>query len=128
MHHERCDGTGYPLGLKGNQIHDFAKIIAIADTFDAINSNRTYKKRKRPLEALKIIKDESLNKLDYSLCYTFLEGMANFYIGQNVLLNDKSKCKIIKMDLNNISSPLLLSEDEFIDLSKTTALYIEQIL
>ena len=54
--------------------------------------------------------------------------MANFYIGQNVLLNNKSKCKIIKMDLNNISSPLLLSEDEFIDLSKTTDLYIEQIL
>ncbi|MDU2156664.1 HD-GYP domain-containing protein [Clostridium sp.] len=128
MHHERCDGTGYPLGLKGNQIHDFAKIIAIADTFDAINSNRTYKKRKRPLEALKIIKDESLNKLDYSLCCTFLEGMANFYIGQTVLLNNKSKCKIIKMDLNNISSPHLLSEDEFIDLSKTTGLYIEQIL
>lgn len=128
MHHERCDGTGYPLGLKGNQIHDFAKIIAIADTFDAINSNRIYKQRKKPLESLKIIKDESLTKLDYSLCCTFLEGMANFYIGQNVLLNNKSKCKIIQMNLNNISSPLLLCEDEFIDLSKTTDLYIEKIL
>lgn len=128
MHHERCDGTGYPLALKGNQIHDFAKIIAIADTFDAINSNRAYKKRKRPLEALKIIKDESLTKLDYSLCCTFLEGMANFYIGQDVLLNNETKCKIIQMDLNNISSPLLLCDDEFIDLSKTTDLYIEQIL
>ncbi|WP_291654004.1 HD-GYP domain-containing protein [Clostridium sp.] len=128
MHHERCDGTGYPLGLKRNQIHDFAKIIAISDTFDAINSNRSYKKRKMPLDALKIIKDESLTRLDYSLCCTFLEGMSNFYIGQDVLLNNKSKCKIIHMDLNNISSPLLVCDDEFIDLSKATDLYIEQIL
>lgn len=128
MHHERCDGSGYPLGLKSNQIHDFAKIVAIADTFDAINSNRCYKKRKLPLEALKIIKEESLTKLDYSLCCTFLEGMANFYVGQDVLLNNKTKCKIIHMDLNNISSPLLLCDDEFIDLSKTPELYIEQIL
>ena len=60
MHHERCDGTGYPLGLKGNQIHDFAKIIAIADTFDAINSNRTYKKEKRPLRSSKNYKGRKL--------------------------------------------------------------------
>ena len=46
MHHERVDGSGYPLGLKGEAIHPFAKIIAIADVFDAINSDRGYKKKK----------------------------------------------------------------------------------
>ena len=44
MHHERIDGSGYPLGLKGEGIHPFAKIIAIADVFDAINSDRGYKR------------------------------------------------------------------------------------
>ena len=44
MHHERLDGSGYPLGLKGEGIHPFAKIIAIADVFDAINSDRGYKR------------------------------------------------------------------------------------
>ncbi|GAA0083862.1 HD-GYP domain-containing protein [Clostridium sp. CTA-7] len=128
MHHERCDGSGYPLGLKGNQIHEFAKIIAISDTFDAINSNRCYKKKSKPLEALRIIQEESLNKLDYTLCCTFLKGMANFYTGQEVLLNNDSKAKIIQIDLNNISSPLILCEDEFIDLTKTDDLYIVEIL
>ncbi|MDZ5010238.1 HD family phosphohydrolase, partial [Clostridium perfringens] len=70
----------------------------------------------------------SLNKLDYTLCCTFLKGMANFYTGQEVLLNNDSKAKIIQIDLNNISSPLILCEDEFIDLTKTDDLYIVEIL
>lgn len=128
MHHERCDGSGYPLKLKGNQIHEFAKIIAITDTFDAINSNRIYKKRKKPLEALKIIKEESLTKLDYSLCNTFLRGLESYYIGQTALLSDNSICKIIKLDLNTIDSPLVFCNDEFIDLAKTPNLSVIKLL
>lgn len=128
MHHERCDGSGYPLGLKSNQIHEFAKIVAIADVFDATNSNRAYRDKKQPLEILKIIKEDSLSKLDYTLCSKFLNGMSNFYIGQTVLLNNNKKCKVIQMDLNNISSPLVLCDDEFIDLSKSNDLYVIEIL
>ncbi|WP_066890832.1 HD-GYP domain-containing protein [Clostridium nigeriense] len=128
MHHERCDGSGYPLKLIGNQIHEFAKIIAITDTFDAINSNRIYKKRKKPLEALKIIKEESLSKLDYSLCNIFLRGLESYYIGQKALLSNNSTCKIIKLDLNNIDTPLVFSNNEFIDLTKTNDLSIVKLL
>lgn len=128
MHHERCDGSGYPLSLKGNQIHEFAKIIAISDTFDALNSNRIYKNKKRPLEILKIIQEESLDKLDFSITIKFLQGICNFYIGQHCILNNKQICKIIKLELNNISSPLILCNNEFIDLSKKTQLYIENFI
>lgn len=128
MHHERADGSGYPLKLKGNQIHQFAKIIAIADTFDAINSNRIYKKRKKPFEALKTIKEESLSKLDYSLCNIFLRGLESYYIGQKALLSNNSICKIIKLDLNNIETPLIFSNNEFIDLAKTPNLSIRKLL
>ena len=128
MHHERCDGSGYPLKLKGEQIHEFAKIIAIADTFDAINSNRSYKERKKPLQSLKIIKEESLNKLDYSLCNTFLKGLESYYIGQECLLSNNKICKIIQLNLNDIESPLVFSNDEFIDLSKSRDLSIIELL
>ncbi len=128
MHHERCDGSGYPLKLNGDQIHEFAKIIAIADTFDAINSNRAYKRREKPLHSLKIIKEESLNKLDYSLCNTFLKGLEGYYIGQEALLSNNSSCKIIQMNLNDIESPLVVSNDEFIDLSKSRDLSIIKLL
>ena len=42
MHHERCDGTGYPEGVKADQIDEYAKIVAIADVYDAMTSARIY--------------------------------------------------------------------------------------
>ncbi|MDU7442418.1 MAG: HD domain-containing phosphohydrolase, partial [Clostridium sp.] len=82
MHHEREDGSGYPLGLKGDAIHSFGKIIAIADVFDAINSNRGYKRKKAPFEALQIVKNESLGKLNYEYVKVFLEHIVNYYLGE----------------------------------------------
>jgi HD-GYP domain-containing protein (c-di-GMP phosphodiesterase class II) len=129
MHHERCDGSGYPLGLKGYQISSFAKILAVADVFDAINSNRFHKEKRKPFEALKLIKEESIKgTLDFSICNNFLNGLANFYIGQDVVLNNKTQCKIIQMNMNEIDKPLLLGTIDFIDLSKEKDLFILEIL
>lgn len=55
QHHERIDGSGYPRGLKGNEIHPYAKIIGVADVFDAITSNRVYRSKKLPSEAIKVL-------------------------------------------------------------------------
>lgn len=129
MHHERCDGSGYPLGLKENAIHHFGKILAIADVFDAINSNRIYRNKKKPFEALNLIKEESIQgRLDYTLCETFLKGLSNFYIGQDVLLNNGEKARIVQMDTSNISSPLLMVNDDFIDLRTNTDINIVQLI
>ena len=128
MHHERVDGSGYPLGLKGDEIHPFAKIIAIADVFDAINSDRGYKNKKTPFEALRIVKEESLGRLDYEYVQVFLEHIISYYMGEEVLLNNGDRCKILQMNINNIQRPLLLKDGEFIDLAKHKELYIEEIL
>ena len=128
MHHEREDGSGYPLGLKGEAIHTFAKIIAIADVFDAINSNRGYKKKKPPFEALQIVKNESLGRLDYEYSKIFIEHISNYYLGEEVMLNNKQKCKIIQMNTNDIEKPLILVDEEFVDLSKQSELYIEELV
>lgn len=125
MHHEKLDGSGYPLGLKGNTIHKFGKIIAISDVFDAVNSNRIYKKSKKPFEALALIQELSLGKLDYEYCNIFINHISNYYIGETVLLNNGLICKIIQIDVNNIQRPLLLYNNIFIDLKKEKDLYIE---
>ncbi|MCR4437033.1 MAG: HD domain-containing protein [Clostridiales bacterium] len=52
MHHEREDGSGYPAGVKGTHIHPFAKIIAVADIYDAMTSNRAYREKSPPLMCL----------------------------------------------------------------------------
>lgn len=127
-HHEREDGSGYPLGLKGDKIHVFSKIIAIADVFDAVNSNRVYKQSKAPFEALEIIRKESMGKLDYEYCNVFLSHVANYYMGERVLLNSGAICKIVKIDINDIGRPLLLSDGDFIDLKERKDLYIKKMV
>ena len=128
MHHERLDGSGYPLALKGESIHPFAKIIAIADVFDAINSERIYRRKKFPFEALQIVKNEGLGKLDYEYVKIFLDNIITYYIGEEVLLNTNEKCKIIQMNVNNLEKPLILKDGEFIDLEKEKDLYIKEML
>jgi HD-GYP domain-containing protein (c-di-GMP phosphodiesterase class II) len=128
MHHEREDGSGYPFGLKGDKIHPFSKIIAIADVFDAINSSRIYRKKLLPFESLKIIYKESLDKLNFEYCSVFLNHITNFYVGESVLLNDDTECKIIKFDVNNIDKPLVFNGSDFIDLKTRNDLFIKEIL
>lgn len=55
-HHERWDGKGYPYGLKGDQIPLPSRILAVADAFDAMTSDRVYRKRMRREEALEELK------------------------------------------------------------------------
>lgn len=128
MHHERLNGSGYPLEIKGDKIHPFAKIIAIADTFDAINSNRIYKKRKDPFAVLETIQKESLGKLDYEYCKIFIDHIINYYIGENVRLNTDKVCKIIQIYVNDLTRPLLLDNSEFIDLRKEKKLSIKELV
>lgn len=128
MHHERLDGTGYPFGIKDDKIPAFARIIAIADVFDAINSNRTYKVSKGPFEALEIIQKESLGKLDYEYCKVFLDHIITYYMGENVILNNGQICKIVQININDLSKPLLLGESGFIDLKKEKGLFVEALV
>ena len=62
-HHERPDGKGYPRGLKGEKLPRVAQIIAVADTFDAMYSNRPYRKRMNFDRAVSIIKEASGTQL-----------------------------------------------------------------
>ncbi|PIQ89553.1 MAG: phosphohydrolase [Candidatus Omnitrophica bacterium CG11_big_fil_rev_8_21_14_0_20_42_13] len=76
-HHERCDGSGYPDGLDGNKIESGAKILAVADTFDAMHTDRPYRKA-LPLEKIiaEIAANEN-NKFDPKIVETFLKIIEN---------------------------------------------------
>jgi HD-GYP domain-containing protein (c-di-GMP phosphodiesterase class II) len=64
LHHEALDGRGYPYGLKGDQIPLLARVIAVADTFDALTTNRPYQQAHTPEQALEIIKNLAGKRLD----------------------------------------------------------------
>jgi HD-GYP domain-containing protein (c-di-GMP phosphodiesterase class II) len=64
LHHEALDGRGYPYGLQGDQIPLLARVIAVADTFDALTTNRPYQRAYEPQEALRIIHNLAGKRLD----------------------------------------------------------------
>jgi len=67
LHHERMDGRGYPLGLSGDQIPLAARIIAVADTYDAVTTDRPYRAGRKPREALVILQEAAGVQLDPEL-------------------------------------------------------------
>lgn len=128
MHHEKIDGSGYPFQLTGDKIHKFAKIIAIADTFDNANSNRYGREIKNPFDTLKTIKEESGLKLDENYCRMFLNHFVNYFMGENVILSDNRKCKIVKIPIDDLENPLVLCSDKLLDLRNEKNLYVKEII
>jgi response regulator RpfG family c-di-GMP phosphodiesterase len=74
-HHEKFDGTGYPRGLKGDDIHIYGRITAIADVFDALGSDRVYKKAWALDDILELFKNESGKHFDPKLVELFMENL-----------------------------------------------------
>lgn len=72
QHHERNDGSGYPLGLKGEDIHLYARICSLADVYDALNSERPYRHGLGPFAALKLMKEEMLSHFHRDLFEKFV--------------------------------------------------------
>lgn len=75
FHHERSDSKGYPLNASPDYTGIISKIIAIADTYDAMTTNRVYKKGISPVEAIYILKDEGMKNLDNEILTKFIENI-----------------------------------------------------
>lgn len=85
-HHERHDGSGYPNGLKGNQISQFGQMAAIIDVYDALTSNRIYHRGIQPTEALKKILEWSEHHFDLPLVHQFIRTIGIYPTGTLVRL------------------------------------------
>ena len=125
MHHERCDGTGYPLGLKSDKINKYAKIVAIADVYDAMTAARIYRGPLCPFKVISIFESEGLNKYDGKYILTFLEHVAITYMNNRVKLSNGMEGDVVFMNRNALSRPMIKCGKEFIDLSRTPDVYIE---
>lgn len=117
-HHERVDGKGYPLGLYGNRIHMYGKIIAVADVYDAMTSKRVYKNKICPFKVAELIFKDSFGPLDPVIANTFLKNIFRFYVGNIVKLNDNQIGTVILVNKYNPTRPLVKTPTGFIDLSQ----------
>ena len=73
QHHEAIDGTGYPRRLKDKEIHLYGKICAIADVYDALTAERSYKKAMTSFDALRLMKDKMIDRFDKKLFASFVK-------------------------------------------------------
>ena len=126
FHHERLDGSGYPFKLTSERIPEFSKIIAIADSFDNANSSRGNCKKLNPFEAIEKIKQESFGRLDYGYSNIFINNILNFFIGKDVLLDNGDKAQIVLMNVNDLSRPIIILNNDIIDLLKSKELNIKE--
>ena len=117
-HHEKEDGKGYPMGLKGDEIPLFSKIIAIADIFDAMTSTRVYRKKELPFIVLEMLLDNSFGQLDTKLVMLFVKKFSEYYLGTKIILNTGDPGIIIKLNDFEITKPLIKTDKGlFIDTS-----------
>ncbi|WNF36378.1 HD-GYP domain-containing protein [Bacillaceae bacterium IKA-2] len=91
QHHERLNGTGYPQGLCGGKIHPYAKILAVADVFDAVTSKRVYREALLPHEGLELLYAGAGTLFDINIVEVFSKTIAIYPIGITVYLNDHRK-------------------------------------
>ena len=129
MHHEKCDGTGYPLMVKTDKIDPYARIVAIADVYDAMTSARCYRGALCPFTVIEMFEREGLQKYDVVYIMTFLENVINTYIDNKVQLSDGRIATVKWIDKKLLSRPMVMLEDgSFIELSKFKDLKIVKIL
>jgi len=128
LHHERFDGSGYPMGMKGSQIDKMAKVVMIADIYDAMTSARIYRKPLCPFEVLSVFESDGMAKFDPKILMTFMDKIKETYMGSTIKLNDNSIGKIVMMNRNNMTRPIIQLEDKFVDLIYEQNLYITEVL
>jgi HD-GYP domain-containing protein (c-di-GMP phosphodiesterase class II) len=129
QHHEREDGSGYPTGLHRGDINIYAKVVAIADMYDAMTTERVYRKKMPPFAAIDIILGQMYDKLDPAICLTFSANLRRCLVGMPVLLSDGNKGKVVFLtDIATARLVVRLEDDTLIDLEENREIEIVAVL
>ncbi len=111
QHHEYMNGSGFPSGIRGKDIHPFAKIIAAADAYDALISERPGHVKKTPFDAINLFAKSQFSRLDPHVCVPFITRIKDHLIGSHVILKDGRKGTVIFYPKDFASLPVIRLED-----------------
>lgn len=107
QHHERIDGSGYPRGLTGPQIHEYAKWLGVADSYDAMTSNRIYKKAMLPHQAVEALYVGSGTLYEQKQLELFRDRVAIYPLGLTVKLSTGESGVVVKIDPGTPHRPVV---------------------
>ncbi|MBN2795870.1 MAG: HD-GYP domain-containing protein [Clostridia bacterium] len=128
QHHEKFDGNGYPNKLVGEDIHIYGRLIAIADVYSAMTSNRVYRKKMSPFLVAKLVTEYSFGYLDPVAVNIFLQNVGNFYVGTLVKLNNGMIGQVVMVNKLDPYRPLVKVNNDYIDLSKHYEIEIDSLI
>ncbi len=138
MHHEKLDGSGYPLGVGSRQIHDVTKLVTVCDMFDAMVTPKTYRRQMKTYECFETLTSLVGTQLDKKMFYEFEKHVALFPVGKGVLLSNGYKGIVAVQNNAMLSRPVVrvLYDDKGqkldpiydIDLTKELTLFIMDVV
>ncbi len=108
QHHEKIDGTGYPDHLEGDQIHPYARILAVSDIYDALVTDRPYKKGYSPREAVELMMTMT-SQLDMDDFNSFLSTMILYPVDSIVHLSNGETARVVKKSDSLILRPTVVN-------------------
>lgn len=121
-HHERCDGSGFPLNLTEERINDISKIIGLADEYDNLRSSKNI------FETIKILRCDMIRKFDINMLIEFCNNVINYYIGEHVILNTGEVAEIVFIQPRALHKPIVKVNEKYIDLYENVQIEIVQVL
>lgn len=129
QHHERFDKSGYPDSLQESDISQIAKVIAVADVYDAMISTRVYRKAMSPIAVLHEIYTQMFVKLDLRICSMFIQYAKQSLIGSLVKLSNGLVAKIIYLHSDGFIEPIVqMMTGQYIALEEVPGIQIEEFI
>jgi putative nucleotidyltransferase with HDIG domain len=120
QHHERLDGSGYPRGISDREIHPYAKIIAVADVFDAVTSDRVYRDKMLPCQGLEIVEAASGTLFDAKVVEALKKCVVHYPNGTILLLSDGRRGIVAEQNPKNPALPVVRIFEEENHILKST--------
>lgn len=128
QHHEKMDGTGYPLGLRAGEISTYGSILAIVDCYDALISKRSYRDAMSPFSALEIMSKEKFATFRFDLFEKFAEKVAYAHLGAEVELTDGTTGEIVFINPSKFETPMIrTAKGDIVDMMTNPRVKIERI-
>ncbi len=128
QHHEREDGSGYPLGIKSDQIDPLSKIVSVADVFHALTSNRVYRNATPFYQILRDMHQGTLGKFDHDITAIFTHKIMSTLVGNNVVLTDGRIGKVVMINQLDPVNPLVQIDKDFLDLGKHADINMAEVI
>ena len=127
QHHERMDGTGFPFGSSGDDIHKYARIVMVADIYDNITTEKEGKVKQTPFSAIAYLTQNMFSTLDPEVCVPMLTRIKDAFLGSRVILNNGQKGTIAAYPNDYAAHPVIeITPKELINLNDHPELTITE--